>query len=194
MGARRCGDSQTVCDAARKSPRPARHPQETPRQSSTVPGPFGQPQETPRRCQESPRSSGHLRENPRQSVTVRRPSGAQTILAGILEAFDKCDVSKARERIKTDLNLWKDCKIKIAVIGGSGTGKSSFINALLGFHPTHENAAKVGATETTMRMEKFINPKYPNLEFWDLPGVGTANFPKETYLKTIEFERYDFYI
>ncbi|KAH3885306.1 hypothetical protein DPMN_009299 [Dreissena polymorpha] len=56
-------DFQTVCDGARQSIKSASHPQETPRQSSTVPGPSEQLQETPRRCQKSPRPSGHLQEN-----------------------------------------------------------------------------------------------------------------------------------
>ncbi|KAH3700751.1 hypothetical protein DPMN_075730 [Dreissena polymorpha] len=35
------GNSKTVCDGARQSPRPAEHQQETPRQTATMPIPLG---------------------------------------------------------------------------------------------------------------------------------------------------------
>ncbi|KAH3704042.1 hypothetical protein DPMN_079097 [Dreissena polymorpha] len=101
----------SVCDAVRKSPRPASHPQETSRQSSTVPGPSKQLQETSRRCQNSPRPSGHLQENPITAFygakTVWSPAGYSKTVCdganacrGLSEVFDG-----ARQSLRPDRHL-----------------------------------------------------------------------------------------
>ncbi|KAH3726344.1 hypothetical protein DPMN_052206 [Dreissena polymorpha] len=89
---------------------------------------------------------------------------------------------------------WKDIKIKIAVTGKSGSGKSTLINALLNLKDDDEGAAKTGCVETTSEPTPYPHPNNRNLELWDLPGVGTPNFPQSTYLKQVNFQQYDFII
>ncbi|XP_057313020.1 interferon-gamma-inducible GTPase 10-like [Hydractinia symbiolongicarpus] len=81
-----------------------------------------------------------------------------------------------------------------AIIGSSGTGKSSFVNTIRGLTCQDINAAKVDVVECTTRPTLYTDRKNPSLNYWDLPGVGTPNFPKETYLSQINFERYNFFL
>ena len=73
-----------------------------------------------------------------------------------------------------------------------------------------EGAAKVGVVETTRIIQSYSHPSYPNLVFYDLPGlyspflsvvifssilfqgVGTLEFKRSTYLNQVNFPRYDF--
>uniref|UniRef100_UPI00398E3EE6 interferon-inducible GTPase 5-like n=1 Tax=Pristiophorus japonicus TaxID=55135 RepID=UPI00398E3EE6 len=63
-----------------------------------------------------------------------------------------------------------------------------------GLQDDDEGAAEVGNTETTMEQAPYSHPSLPNVCFWDLPGIGTFNFPAATYLREMNFERYDFFI
>ncbi|KAH3727190.1 hypothetical protein DPMN_053119 [Dreissena polymorpha] len=96
--------------------------------------------------------------------------------------------------IRRNMDEWKTCTIKIAISGSSGTGKSSFINAFRGLQDYDTDAAPVGTNETTMDPTVHRHPGYPNIELWDLPGVGTPTFPKETYLRKINVDTYDFFL
>ena len=92
------------------------------------------------------------------------------------------------------LNSWKRVELNIAVIGQSGVGKSSFINAMRNIEADDEGGAPVGAVETTSEIKTYHLPEAPNLTIWDLPGVGTMNFPQSTYLEKIKFETYDIFV
>ena len=35
---------------------------------------------------------------------------------------------------------------------------------------------------------------FSHLKIWDLPGVGTPNYPRSCYLEKIHFTRYDFFL
>jgi len=89
---------------------------------------------------------------------------------------------------------WKNTPLNVAVIGNSGVGKSSFINAIRGLNADDEGAAAVGVTQTTMEPRSFPHPDNPMLKFWDLPGVGTDEFPRASYLKQIDVDRFDFFL
>ncbi|KAL7853248.1 hypothetical protein AOLI_G00200920 [Acnodon oligacanthus] len=82
----------------------------------------------------------------------------------------------------------------VAVTGVTGTGKSTFINAIRGLKDRDEGAAKTGVTETTTVPTPYGHPTMPNVTFWDLPGIGAPNFKAKTYLKQVQFDRYDFFI
>ncbi|XP_028633550.1 uncharacterized protein LOC114629644 isoform X2 [Grammomys surdaster] len=98
-----------------------------------------------------------------------------------------CEISRALRNIdKAPLN--------IAVTGETGTGKSSFINALRGVREEEGGAAPTGVVETTMERTPYPHPKLPNMTIWDLPGIGTTNFPPKTYLTEMKFGEYDFFI
>lgn len=52
-------------------------------------------------------------------------------------------------------------------------------------------AAKVGVTETTLEPTCFEHPTNLKIKFWDLPGIGTPNYPDlETYCKKVPLEKY----
>ncbi|KAI0603817.1 interferon-inducible GTPase, partial [Pyrenophora tritici-repentis] len=84
--------------------------------------------------------------------------------------------------------------LNIAVTGETGTGKSSFINALRGVRDEEEGAAPTGVVETTMKRTPYPHPKLPNVTIWDLPGIGSTNFPPQNYLTEMKFGEYDFFI
>jgi len=84
--------------------------------------------------------------------------------------------------------------VNIAVIGKSGVGKSSFINAIRGLTADDETAAPVGVTETTTQITPYTHPDHPDVTFWDLPGVGTDQFPQTEYLRLIGVDRFDFFV
>ncbi|XP_031417456.1 interferon-inducible GTPase 5-like [Clupea harengus] len=84
--------------------------------------------------------------------------------------------------------------LNIAVTGESGSGKSSFVNAFRGLQDTDEGAAETGVTETTMEPTMYPHPTMPNVNLWDLPGIGTPTFKAETYMKDVKYQNYDFFI
>ncbi|XP_068098107.1 interferon-inducible GTPase 5-like [Hyperolius riggenbachi] len=112
----------------------------------------------------------------------------------IRSAIEDVDFSRAVQKIKQRLEELARTPTNIAVTGESGSGKSTFINAIRGLTAQDEGAAKVGAVETTMDPTPYPHPHYENVKWWDLPGIGTLNFKAESYVKTICFFRYDFFI
>ncbi len=98
--------------------------------------------------------------------------------------LDKLDLNEVLKKFKQDLESYKKAKIKCGIIGRSGTGKSSLINAIVG-----EEVAEVGEVETTMTINEPI--EHGGLLFYDLPGCSTSNFPKETYINEFNIEEFD---
>ncbi|XP_004697220.1 T-cell-specific guanine nucleotide triphosphate-binding protein 2-like [Echinops telfairi] len=88
----------------------------------------------------------------------------------------------------------ENATIHIAVTGESGSGKSSFINALRGVGHEDLDAAACGVVETTMERKPYRHPKIPHVTLWDLPGIGTTTFQPQEYLKKMNFNEYDFFI
>ncbi|XP_029401609.1 T-cell-specific guanine nucleotide triphosphate-binding protein 1-like [Mus pahari] len=84
--------------------------------------------------------------------------------------------------------------LNIAVTGETGTGKSSFINALRGVSSEEKDVAPTGVVETTMKRTPYPHPKLPNMTIWDLPGIGSSTFPPQNYLTEMKFGEYDFFI
>ena len=98
---------------------------------------------------------------------------------------------------KHNLDNWETEKVNIAVTGRPGVGKSTFINAIRGdVQPYSGVYAPVGHRETTDKAAPYPHPDNQNLVFWDLPGAGTDNFPRKTYItdKRVNFRSYDIYI
>ena len=49
-------------------------------------------------------------------------------------------------------------------------------------------AAEVGVEETTLQPECFALPTNPKIKFWDLPGIGTPNYPDiKTYCEKVPY-------
>ncbi|GER59293.1 hypothetical protein ULMA_14010 [Patiriisocius marinus] len=94
------------------------------------------------------------------------------------------DLNEVLKKFKKDLESFKNAKIKCGIIGRSGTGKSSLINAIAG-----EEVAEVGEIETTMNVNEPI--EHGGLLFYDLPGCSTSNFPKENYINEFNIQEFD---
>ena len=95
---------------------------------------------------------------------------AERGLDGVLELFER------------ELNAWQTMPINIALIGPSGSGKSSLINALLGLNANDDGAAAIGCNECTTVAQRYRHPINNQLVLTDLPGVGSRDFPQKNYL------------
>ncbi|KAF9038191.1 interferon-inducible GTPase-domain-containing protein [Panaeolus papilionaceus] len=67
----------------------------------------------------------------------------------------------------------QDNKINIAVVGESGMGKSSLLNALRGLSPKDQGAARCGFNETTATVQGYPDLRNPNIVWYDVPGANT---------------------
>uniref|UniRef100_UPI00398F827D interferon-inducible GTPase 5-like n=1 Tax=Pristiophorus japonicus TaxID=55135 RepID=UPI00398F827D len=103
-------------------------------------------------------------------------------------------LEKVKLLLQKKINDLDSTELNIAVTGESGAGKSTFINAMRELQDGDEGAAKSGTTETTMEPTRYPHPTLPNVYFWDLPGIGTKQFPANKYLREIKFKKYDFFI
>jgi len=109
------------------------------------------------------------------------------------ELLQRTGYTGIRQKLRAVIDAWREIKIKIAVTGESGAGKSTFINSFRGLKSDDNGAAKVDAHECTREPTKYPFPNRPNMEIWDLPGFGTSTFGnKEAYLKFVGLKRYDF--
>ena len=97
---------------------------------------------------------------------------------------EQIDYSDLAKTFNEEINALQNATVKCAIIGRSGVGKSSLINAISG-----EKLAKVGVTETTME----IGEPYKNgrLWFYDLPGASTEKFPKSEYVEKMNIKEMD---
>lgn len=111
-----------------------------------------------------------------------------------LQASGEPTLKKATKKAQRQIDQLLNISLHIAVTGESGTGKSSFINAIRDLGSDDEGAAKTGVTETTTEPTPYEHPTMPNVMFWDLPGIGTPKFRARRYLKKMQFNRYDFFI
>ncbi|XP_029972497.1 interferon-inducible GTPase 5-like isoform X2 [Salarias fasciatus] len=114
-------------------------------------------------------------------------------LLQIQEEMEKSP-DKGLAKINEYLEKQNNTPLNIAITGESGSGKSTFINAFRGINDSDEGAAPTGPVETTVVVESYPHPNHPNVTLWDLPGVGTPNFPADEYLEKVGFERFDFFI
>lgn len=90
------------------------------------------------------------------------------------------------DRLKKMKNEYEEAKVKCGIIGVSGSGKSSLINAIAG-----EKIAQVGSTEQTMEPQEY---QHGGLFFVDLPGCSTQKWPKDTYINKLKLAEYDCFI
>lgn len=71
----------------------------------------------------------------------------------------------------------------IAIVGLSGAGKSSLINAFCGLANKDNHAAGTGVTETTANVTRYPDPKHSQCAWYDVPGAGTLRVSDWQYFK-----------
>ncbi|XP_054855366.1 interferon-inducible GTPase 5-like [Eublepharis macularius] len=123
--------------------------------------------------------------------TLEIPEHDLKEMGSLIQSRVVLEVSK---QVQSLLDSLDTTTLDIAVTGESGAGKSTFINALRGLHDGDAHAALTGVIETTVSPTPYQHPHLPNVQLWDLPGIGTPCFQAETYLHQTSFERYDFFI
>ena len=111
------------------------------------------------------------------------------------KAYDRQGMNGLKEYVDRNLNSWKDTPVNIAVTGQSGSGKSSFINAVRNIDDDeHPDFAAVGITETTFEPKPYAFPNNKNIMLWDLPGAGTESFKADDYSNQMDFGKYDSFV
>ena len=90
-----------------------------------------------------------------------------------------------RQKLLGNLLRMKEQKINLMIIGATGVGKSSTINALFG-----EEVAKVGTSVNpeTMGIDKY---ELDNLVVWDTPGLGDGREADNRHSKIIIDKLYE---
>ncbi|XP_028404191.1 uncharacterized protein LOC114526864 isoform X2 [Dendronephthya gigantea] len=83
-------------------------------------------------------------------------------------------------------------KRNIALVGETESGKSSFINAILGFEEDDENAAGIGF-EKSNKVEPYRFPD-SNITLWDHPGLDTLSTNPKDYFARYYDEKFDGYL
>ncbi|XP_066494160.1 interferon-inducible GTPase 5-like [Tiliqua scincoides] len=112
----------------------------------------------------------------------------------IKKALEGGRMAEAASKIMENLEALDKVPLDIAVTGESGSGKSSFVNAIRGLGDEDDGAAPTGVVETTIVPTAYPHPKHSHVTVWDLPGIGTPNFQSSTYLEQVNFSHYDFFI
>jgi ABC-type glutathione transport system ATPase component len=102
--------------------------------------------------------------------------GIQPVEPPTAEEFE---AAKARVEYRVD-------RLHFAICGGSGTGKSSLINAIRGLQDFDSaRAAPTGIVETTMDISPYPDPRnehpYSRFIWFDVPGAGTLEISDWQY-------------
>lgn len=119
-------------------------------------------------------AEGQTAQNESQSVTSEL-SALESLLEEEIRERDCTDEERAEMLEK--LHQFRDTKTNIILVGATGSGKSSTINALFSCGPQQtgdlEEVAKVGITPDpeTSKIEKYT---IGNLTLWDTPGLGDS--------------------
>jgi len=90
------------------------------------------------------------------------------------------------DRCQQTIREFEEIQVRCGLIGPSGSGKSSLVNAIAG-----EKIAAVGVVETTTDPQEFM---HKGITFVDLPGCGTQKWPRETYIERLGLDRFDCFL
>ncbi|KAK9394493.1 interferon-inducible GTPase 5 [Crotalus adamanteus] len=112
----------------------------------------------------------------------------------IKDALEEGRMDRAASKVMEKLQALENTRLNIAVTGETGSGKSSFVNAIRGLGDKEAGSAPTGVVETTEKPTPYPHPKFRNVTLWDLPGIGTPTFRASSYLEQVHFSHYDFFI
>ena len=103
----------------------------------------------------------------------------------------KQEIGRLTDKSRSLIDEFEQTKVNVALIGEPGVGKSSLVNAIVG-----KRVAETGATgETTHTAQAVPHDGVEGLVFWDLPGCGTPNHPRETFIEDQKLlTDYDVYV
>ncbi|XP_045701040.1 interferon-inducible GTPase 5-like [Phyllostomus hastatus] len=110
------------------------------------------------------------------------------------EAFEAGSLPAVATKLQATLHSLENVRLDIGITGGTGSGKSTFVNATRGLGDEDPSSARTGVVEMTVEPTPYPHPKYPNVILWDLPGIGEPTFQAEKYLQRMLVDRYDFFI
>lgn len=100
--------------------------------------------------------------------------------------MDKNVFEEVAEQLRKKIREFDEARVRCAVIGNSGSGKSSLINAIAG-----KRVAMTGFVEATADKKEY---HHAGLIFVDLPGCGTPTWPQATYISDLDLLSYDFFL
>ncbi|XP_015768754.1 PREDICTED: interferon-inducible GTPase 1-like isoform X1 [Acropora digitifera] len=115
----------------------------------------------------------------------------KTEMKELQHEIDVSGVSNIKEILPKRLESWREVEVNVAITGDSGSGKSSFINAIRELYEDDDGAAPVDVIKFTREPTAYDHPTNSNIKFWNLPGIGTPNYPDmETYVQKVQLEKY----
>ncbi|XP_044526902.1 interferon-inducible GTPase 5-like [Gracilinanus agilis] len=115
-------------------------------------------------------------------------------MAAPQETFEEGTVPVASAKLRATLQDLENVRLDIAVTGGSGSGKSTFVNVIRGLGDEDQGSAKTGVVEIIADPTPYPHPKFPNVIIWDMPGVETPLMEANKYLDKLLPSRYDFFL
>ena len=66
---------------------------------------------------------------------------------------------------------------------------------VLSFRICDDDEGAADVTECTTEPTPYAHPTNSNIKFWDLPGIGTPDYPDlETYVEKVQLEKYDAFL
>ncbi|KAM9034728.1 interferon-inducible GTPase 5 [Sarcophilus harrisii] len=115
-------------------------------------------------------------------------------MASIGEVFQGDSLSATSTKLRSTLQSLENVRLDIAITGGAGSGRSTFVNSLRGLGDEDQGSAQTGLAGATSAPTPYPHPKYPNVIVWELPDLGAASLQPEQYLEKVLMGRYDLFI
>lgn len=104
----------------------------------------------------------------------------QSLLDSMDELLKKVSNESTKQELVTKLQKLKNTKVNILIVGATGSGKSSTINALFNTAVAKVGQGSMPETATITRQE--LN----NVVLWDTPGLGDSTANDLQYKKMIQ--------
>ncbi|XP_078392993.1 interferon-inducible GTPase 5-like [Cetorhinus maximus] len=112
----------------------------------------------------------------------------------ILSLLSRGDLVGVVEQLTSYFTHCSSAVVQIAVVGKSGSGKSTFINASRGLHEDDSGAAPIGQRDTTMEPKAY---KYPNKDLvviTEFPWLRSQKPQGSAYSESIQINLYDSFV